>query len=173
MTLPVFLGGPKSGYAELVANTRVIDKLSRASKANPATASKVDEYSIGEWALLDNTGLVKSNSGSAEITAWPIVQTGKEDSDVLATGYYSIYVGHGWWLRTNGFFLGGAVTAASYVPGTLLAVKNGILIPAASGEVALAVVVHGVETVQLSSEVAVGKPGWNTITVEVGPRGKA
>lgn len=174
MALTTTLGGPKSGYAELVANPRVIDKLSRKSKANPATASKVEEFSLGEWCILDaNHEINKSNSGNPEAAAWPIVQTGKEDSDTFATGHYTFWVGTGWWLRTNGFFLGGAVTAASYTPGTLLKVKNGLLEPASAGEIALAVVVKGVETVQPESDRVAGKPGFSTITVEVGPRGKA
>jgi hypothetical protein len=174
MALPTFLGGPKSGYAELVANPRVIDKLSRKSKANLANASKVEEFSLGEWVLQDNNEeLNKSNSGSAEPLAWPIVQTGKEDSDVLATGHYTYYVGVGWRLRTNGFNLAGGVTAADYTVGRKLCVKNGILTPAAGGEDVRAIVVKGAEVVQTGAEQVVGKAGFSTITVEVCPRGKA
>lgn len=174
MSLTTTLGGPKSGYFELVANPRVCDDLSRKAKANPANASKVEEFNEGEWAIFDANGeLNKSNSGNPETLAYPVL-TGKERSDCFATGHYAIRVGHGWHLRTNAFFLGGAVTSASYAtPGTLLKVKNGLLEPAASGEFALARVVKGVETVQLESEKVVGKAGWSTITVEVGPCGKA
>ena len=165
-------GTARSGYFEIVRNSRAVDQVAFKSKVNGATDSGVEEFNEGEWAVLDADFLATKAGASAAKAAWPCV-IGYERGDVRGSRSTTLALGFGYHLRTNAFRLDATVTAGDYTYGKMLTVKSGKLEPATTGEQILAMVVQGVKATASDAEKALNKTPFNTIVVEVGPRGAA
>lgn len=162
-------GPQRSGYYDIVRGTRFVDEQAFDLAANDANESGVDDFNEGEFAEIAADGITaKKNGATAAEAAYPVA-VGYERSDVQAGKSTTLAIGSGYWLETSAY---DTVNPDNYPVDTELSVKNGILEPAASGEMILAVVKRAPALQQTYAQKALQRSSFTTLLVQVENRGR-
>ena len=162
-------GPQRSGYYDVIRGAKFVEEDAFDLAKNQATESGYDEFAEGEFAEIDADGVTaKKNGGTAAEAAYPVV-VGHERSDVQGGKSTTLAIGSGYWLETTAY---DDANPDNYPVGTECSVKNGILEPAASGEMILAVVKRAPASQQTYAQKALQRNGFTTLLVQVENRGR-
>lgn len=167
MAKPMSWGPSRTGFYDAVRGANLVQEDAFKSKPNPATDSGVEEFKEGEWATVGATGLAEKITGTLAATsaAYPNV-VGYERADFRGSKSATLALGIGFWVETSGWEQV-TKTADDFPAGTECTIKDGVLYPAVSTNVVVAIVRRAAQNAPTQAQKALQKTAFTTLLVEI------